>query len=278
MGTFRAVLRNRKAAWGLGILGFFVAVALLAPVIAPTSPSAMAFAPSEPPSWRHPLGTTATGQDIFAQVVWGSRLSLVVGLVTGAAATLLSVVVGLTAGYAGGVLDDVLTTLTNIFLVLPGLPLMIIVAAYVKVKGVVPIILVISVTGWAWGARLLRAQAMSLKSRDFVQASVVVGERPARIVFGELLPNLSGLIAANFFGAAVYAVLSEASLEFLGLGNVNVVTWGTMLYWAQNNQAILLGQWQWMAVPGLCIALLGTAFALINFAVDEVANPRLRVR
>lgn len=276
MSTSRAVLRHPKAMAGASILAFFALIALLAPLIAPASPTAMDFAPSQPPSWAHPFGTTALGQDILSQVIWGTRLSLLVGLVTGAVTTVLSTAVGLATGYFGGLVDEVLSAITNIFLVLPGLPLMIVVAAYVTVKGVVPIVLVISVTGWAWGARVLRSQALSLKSRDFVQAAVVVGERPARIIFFEMLPNMLSLIVANFFGAALYAVLSEAGLEFLGLGNVNVVTWGTILYWAQNNQAIILGQWQWMAVPGLCIAMLGTAFALINFAIDEVSNPRLR--
>lgn len=278
MSTLSAILHNPKALVGASILGAFALVAVLAPVIAPASPTAMDFTPSEPPSWKHPLGTTALGQDILSQVIWGTRLSLVVGVVTGGATTVLSTVIGLAAGYFGGLVDEVLSAITNIFLVLPGLPLMIVVAAYITVKGVVPIILVISIAGWAWGARVLRSQAMSLKSRDFVQASVVVGERSPRIIFAEILPNMLSLIVANFFGAALYAVLSEAGLEFLGLGNVNVVTWGTILYWAQNNQAILLGQWQWMAVPGLCIATLGTAFALINFAIDEVTNPRLRSR
>jgi len=144
------------------------------------------------------------------------------------------------------------------------------------VQSVVPIVVVISITGWAWGARVLRSQMMTLKNRDYVKAAIIAGESPLRIIFCEIFPNMLGLIVANFFGAALYAVLSEAGLEFLGLGNVNAVTWGTILYWAQNNQAMLMGQWQWMVVPGLLIAILGTSFALLNFAVDEMTNPRLR--
>ncbi len=258
------------------LLLFFVGVALLAPVLAPYSPKDTSFIPFDTGSAEHPLGTTALGEDVLSQLIWGTRLSLLVGLVAGAIATFVSVVIGLVSGYAGGILDEVLSTFTNIFLVIPGLPLLIIIAAYVNVEGVLPIIFVIAVTGWAWGARVLRAQTLSLRNRDFVQAARVVGEGGGRIVFAEILPNMLSLIAANFFGAALFAVLSEAGLEFLGLGDVGIVTWGTMLYWAQTNQAFLLNQWAWMIAPGVCIALLGTSFALLNFAIDEITNPKLR--
>lgn len=278
VNTLRALLQNRKAAFGMAIILVFTLIAILAPFLAPYDPTAMQFAPSQPPSAEHWLGTTASGQDIFSQVVWGTRASLVVGLVTGAITTVLSLLVGLTAGYFGGIIDDILSTVTNIFLVIPGLPLIIIIAAYITVKGTAPVIFVIAITGWAWGARVFRSQMMTLRNRDFVQAAVVVGEHPLRVIFAEIMPNMLSLIAANFFGAALYAVLSEAGLEFLGLGNVNAVTWGTVLYWAQNNQALMFGQWPWFATPGLFIALLGTAFAMMNFAIDEVTNPRLRKR
>ena len=270
------LVRNPKSLNGLVLLLFFVGVALLAPFIAPYSPKDTSFIPFDTGSAEHLLGTTALGEDVLSQLIWGTRLSLLVGLVAGAIATLVSVVIGLVSGYAGGIVDEVLSTFTNIFLVIPGLPLLIIIAAYVRVEGVLPIIFVISVTGWAWGARVLRAQTLSLRNRDFVEAARVVGEGGARIVFAEILPNMLSLIAANFFGAALFAVLSEAGLEFLGLGDVGIVTWGTMLYWAQTNQAFLLNQWAWMIAPGVCIALLGTSFALLNFAIDEITNPKLR--
>ena len=270
------LVRNPKSLTGLVLLLFFVGVALLAPVLAPYSPKDTSFIPFDPGSAAHPLGTTALGEDVLSQLIWGTRLSLLVGLVAGAVATFVSVVIGLVSGYAGGIVDEVLSTFTNIFLVIPGLPLLILIAAYVNVEGVLPIIFVIAVTGWAWGARVLRAQTLSLRNRDFVEAARVVGEGGGRIVFAEILPNMLSLIAANFFGAALFAVLSEAGLEFLGLGDVGIVTWGTMLYWAQTNQAFLLNQWAWMIAPGLCIALLGTSFALLNFAIDEITNPKLR--
>ena len=269
MGVCRV---NKKALVGGCILLFLALVAIFAPVIAPYGPNETRFFPSLPPSREHPLGTTSLGQDIFSQVVWGTRLTLTVGLVTGSICALISTTIGLVSGYFGGWVDELLSLITNVFLVLPGLPLMIIIAAYITVQSVVPIIVVISITGWAWGARVLRSQMLTLKNRDYVKAAIVAGEHPLRIIFVEILPNMLGLIVANFFGAALYAVLSEAGLEFLGLGNVNAVTWGTILYWAQNNQAMLLGQWQWMVVPGLLIAILGMSFALLNFAVDEMTT------
>lgn len=271
-------LHNKKAAVGICILLFFVIVAIFAPYIAPYSPTYMGFTPLQMSSRQHLLGTTAIGQDIFSRVIWGTRLSLFVGIIIGLIATMVSVIVGLTAGYFGGLVDDILVMITNIFLVIPGLPLMIIIAAYITVKGTVTIVFVISITGWAWGARVLRSQAMTLKNRDFVKASIVVGERPSHVIFSDIFPNMLSLVVANFFGVSLYAVLSEAGLEFLGLGDSSAVSWGTILYWSQNNNAMLFGLWQWMVVPGLCIALLGVSFALINFAIDEVTNPRLRKR
>lgn len=276
MESLNRAFRDRRAVVGALILIVLALMALLAPFLARYSPSALSNDTWLRPNADHWLGTTALGQDVFSQLVYGARLSLLVGLVTGLIATAISVVVGLASAFFGGLVDEVLGGISNIFLVLPGLPLVIVAAAYLQVSGVVPVIAVISFTGWAWGARVLRSQALSLRNRDFVQAAIASGEGPMRVIFAEILPNMVGLIAANFFGAALYAVLAEAGLEFLGVGDVSQVTWGTMLYWAQSSQALLQGAWAWIAAPGLCIAALGTAFALLNFAVDEVANPRLR--
>jgi peptide/nickel transport system permease protein len=153
---------------------------------------------------------------------------------------------------------------------------LIILAAYLRDGSLSVLIAVIVVTGWAWGAKVLRAQAIALRNRPYVEAARISGEGRWRIVLSHVIPNMLGIIVSNFFGAALFAVLAEAGLEFLGLGNINDVTWGTMLYWASEADAVLLGQWVWLLVPGLCLALLGTAFGLLNFAVDEIANPRLR--
>jgi peptide/nickel transport system permease protein len=272
----RAFFANRLAVAGLVILVLFGLGALLAPVIAPYSPTYFDFHPMLPPSVQHPLGTTLQGTDMFSQLVYGARSSLEVALVTGGIIAVVLVLMGIFSGYVGGWVDAVLSTVTNIFLVVPGLVLLIIIAAYLPSRGLTTIIVILAITGWAWGARVLRAQAISLRDRPFVEAARLSGESRWRIVLTHIVPNMFGILVANFFGAALYAVIAEAGLEFLGLGNVNNVTWGTMLYWAEQENAMLLGQWLNLLLPGLCILLLGTAFGLLNFAVDQVANPRLR--
>jgi peptide/nickel transport system permease protein len=272
----RAFFANRLAVAGLVILVLFGLAALLAPVIAPYSPTYFDFRPMLSPSVQHPLGTTLQGTDMFSQLVYGARSSLEVALVTGGIIAVVQVLMGIFSGYVGGWADAVLSTVTNIFLVVPGLVLLIIIAAYLPSRGLTTIIVILAITGWAWGARVLRAQAISLRDRPFVEAARLSGESRWRIVLTHIVPNMFGILVANFFGAALYAVIAEAGLEFLGLGNVNNVTWGTMLYWAEQENAMLLGQWLNLLLPGLCILLLGTAFGLLNFAVDQVANPRLR--
>jgi len=270
------LVRNRKAAAGLGLFGFFVAVAILAPLLAPYDPHALQFTQMLQPSRTHLLGTTGTGQDIFSQLVWSARESLVIALGAGLGATVVSVIVGVTAAYMGGLWDHFLNLFTDVFLVLPTLPLMIIMGTYLNNRGLVVLIGVIIVTGWSYGARQLRSQALSLRNREFLEAARVRGERRLYIIVFEVLPNMTSLIVAIFFGAALYAVLAAAGLQFIGLGDPNSLSGGTMLYWAQANGALLAGSPWWVLAPGLCIAALGAAFALINYAFDELSNPALR--
>jgi peptide/nickel transport system permease protein len=276
--NWREFRHNHRAMTGASILAVFVVVAVFAPLIVPYSPTAIRFTPLLPPDGHHWLGTTVNGQDIFSQVIWGARASLFVGFACAALISAIQLVMGVFAGYVGGLFDTVASAVTNVFLVLPALPLLIILAAYLQGGSVFVLIAVIVVTGWAWGAKVLRAQAITLRERPFVQASRISGESSWHIVLTHIVPNMLGIIVSNFFGAALFAVLAEAGLEFIGLGNINDVTWGTMLYWAQEGDAILLGQWVWLLVPGLCLALVGTSLGLLNFAVDEIANPRLRRR
>lgn len=276
----RAVLSNPRAIVGATILGFFIVIALLAPVISPYSPNNINFAIGLGPSWKHWLGTTAAGQDILSQLIWGTRASVSVGLLTGALICLVQLLMGIFAGYVGGLTDTALAMVTNVFLVLPALPLLIVLSAYLQGSGgsgSTPVLIgVITITGWAWGARVLRSQAIALRDRPFVEAARISGEGRWHIVLSHIVPNMLGIMVANFFGAALFAVLAEAGLEFIGLGNINTVTWGTMLYWAQNDEATLMGLWSWLLMPGLCILLFGTALGLLNFAIDEIANPSLR--
>ncbi len=267
---------NHKATIGICIVLFFVLVALFGPLFIHTDPGALTDDVLLPPSASHWLGTTQTGQDVFSQLVVGTRVSILWGFATGLVVTALSVMVGLTAGYLGGFVDDVLTLLINIFLVLPGFPLAVVLAAYLPSKGPLTVALVIALTSWAYQARVLRAQTLSMRHRDFVESARSNGESTWRIIFYEIFPNEIAIVAAGFVSTAIYVILAAAGLEFLGLGDVNVIDWGTMFYWAQNNDALLLGAWWWYVAPGAFIAVLGAGLALINFGIDEVANPRLR--
>lgn len=273
---WRIFTLNKKTTVGLSIILFFLVVALVGPLLTHVDPNALSNDILQPPSSTHWLGTTQTGQDIFAQLMSGTRVSIIWGFMTGLLVVAISIVIGLTAGYMGGFVDDLLSLLINIFLVLPGFPLAIVLAAYVPAKGPVTVALVIALTSWAYNARVLRSQTLSMKNRDFVEASKANGESTWRIIFAEIFPNEIAIVASGFVGTVIYVILTAAGLEFLGLGDVTVVDWGTMFYWAQNNDALLQGAWWWYVAPGACIALLGAGLAFVNFGIDEIANPRLR--
>lgn len=260
---------------GLGIVVFFALVAVFGSFLV-RDPNAFSQAQSLPPNGRFWLGTTPAGQDVFAQLVVSTRATLEIGAGAGLLATVVSVVVGIAGGYAGGWVDELLSLVSNVVLVIPGLPLVIVVSAFLRTNSVLSIILVIAVTSWAASARVLRAQTLSMRNRDYVLASKAAGEPGWRIVFVEILPGELPIIVSQFIFATIFAVLTQAGLAFLGLGDVNLLTWGNMLHFAQNDEALSIGAWWWFIPPGLCIALLGAGLALINFGLDEVLNPRLR--
>ncbi|MDK1472034.1 ABC transporter permease [Streptomyces sp. 549] len=269
-------LRGGKTRVGLAILGFFILMAVAGPWLAPYDPDQMSDDILQPPSGAHWFGTTQTGQDVFSQILVGTRGVLVVGFTAAFFATLLAVAIGVSAGFLGGVADEVLSALSNVFLVIPGLPLIIIIASFVEDASDLLIALVISLTAWAWGARVLRAQTMSLRRRDYVEAARATGEPTWRIIVFEVMPNLTAVIASGFVGTVIFAVLLEITLAFIGVADISNWNWGTVLFWAQSNQALAQGAWWWFVPAGLCIALLGTALSLINFGIDEFVNPRLR--
>lgn len=271
----RALLRNRKAVVGLSILVVFIVMAAIAPVVFPEDPSRIGSAGATPPGAAHLLGTTAKGQDVLALTMWGARSSLFVGFVAGICATVLAVFIGLASAYFGRAVDDVLGLVTNVFLLVPGLPLLVILAAFLP-PGLGTVIVVLAITGWAGGARVLRSQAMSIRGKDYVAAAIVTGERPLRIMLRDILPNMASIVMMTLLGSIIGAIGAQAGLEFLGLGDSNTVSWGTNLFWATSDGSLMLGQW-WIFVPsGLAIALVAFALALCNYAVDEITNPRLR--
>ncbi|HUO75121.1 MAG TPA: ABC transporter permease [Solirubrobacteraceae bacterium] len=271
----RVVLRNRKATAGAVILLVMVFVAAFPGLIAPYDPQATRFPPNLLPSSAHLLGTTQIGQDVLSQLIWSTRLTLVVTLVVSVIATFLSMIVGVTAAYAGGITDRVLTLVIDVFLILPVLPLLILLAAYLP-PGVSSLIIVLCITSWAFQARQLRSQGLSIRNRDFLVAARVRGERPLYIILVEIVPTMTSLLAASFLGLAVYVVGFAASLQFLGLGNSGELMWGTMLYNAQQAAALEAGNPWWALAPGAAVALLGAGFALLNYAFDEIGNPALR--
>lgn len=274
LAFLRSLFSQGKAVFGIVILVIFLGIALFAPLIAPGDPSRLVARQNQPPSAEHWLGTTGQGQDVFTQVVRGSRVSLAVGFTVGFLITVLGLVVGMTAGYLGGMADGLINVFTNVFLIIPSLPLLITLASFLP-PGILTVTFVLTVTSWAWPARVFRSQTLSLREKDFVSASVVSGEGTPRILFSEILPNMMSLVVSSFFGNVIYAIGADVGLAFLGFENVTTVSWGTMLYWAQNNSALLQGAWWTFVPPGVCIALVAFGTTMLIYAVDEVTNPRL---
>ena len=271
----RALLGNRKAAVGALILLAMLFAAAFPGLIAPDDPHATAFAPNANPSSAHLLGTTQLGEDVFSQLIWSTRLTLLVTLAVSAIATCISTVVGVSAAYFGGVIDRVLTVVTDVFLILPVLPLLILLAAYLP-PGVTSLSIVLVITSWAFQARQLRSQGLSVRNREYLVAARARGERAPYIILVEIVPTMTSLLAASFLALCVYIVGFAAALQFLGLGNSGQLMWGTMLYNAQQSAALEAGNAWWALGPGAAVALLGAGFALLNYAFDEVGNPALR--
>jgi peptide/nickel transport system permease protein len=267
---------NRKATAGLVMLGTFAVLAVIGPWITPYDPSQRSSDLVRPPSGAHWFGTTHLGQDIFSQVLAGTRSVIFVGLGAGIVATVLAVLVGVTSGYLSGASGEGLSALSNVFLVIPALPLIIIVTSTLPETGNLTIALVIGFTSWAWGARVLRAQTLSLRRRDYVEAARATGESTWRIIVFEILPNLTAVIASGFVSTVIFAVISEITLAFIGISPGDDWNWGTILFWAQGQQALAQGAWWWFVPAGLAIALLGTSLSLLNFGIDEFVSPRLR--
>src|ERR1039458_9861095 len=268
--------RSPKIIAGLLMLAAFLILAIVGPIVAPYDPSASLSTTNgtpQPPSAAHWLGTTQTQQDVFSQLLVGARSTILVALLSGIAATILSVLIGVSAGYLRGRwADDFLSMLANFFLVMPALPLLIVIFGFLPPSqntDDVLIGLIIAITGWAWGARVLRAQTLSLRSRDYVESARIIGERGWRIIGFEILPNLTPFVASSFLFTVLYGVGTYTALAFLGLVNPNHWSWGGMLFEAQEVDAEISGYWWWYLPPGLAVAFLGTALALLNFGIDR---------
>ena len=268
--------RSAKVRAGLIIVIFFIALATIGPLLVGSPPGATSADVLSPPSLNHWMGTTQLGEDVLSQFVNGARVSMLVGLFAAIFSKIFAMLIGLIGGYFGGVADDALYIVTAVFLVIPGLPLLIVFTAYLPSRGLFSIAIVIAITSWAGTARVLRAQTMTVRNRDFVEAARATGESRWRIIWGEVIPNELPLIASSFLFMVISGILAEAGLSFLGLGSLTTISWGSMLYFAEAAQAFLYGAWWWYVPPGLAIAVIGAGMALINFGIDEYANPRLR--
>ena len=267
---------NLAASIGSIIVATMILLSVFAGSIAENDPNKRVARGHQPPSAELLLGSTRSGKDVLSQVLHGGKISLLVAFSAAMITTVIAVAVGISAGYFGGRVDEILMSFTNIVLVFPQLPLLIIIAAFVGQVGPMVIALIIGLSSWAWGARVIRSQTMVIRNKEFVIAAEVMGESKLRIMFVEILPNLVSIVVGGAIGTCIYALMAEAGLEFLGLGDPTIITWGTMLFWAQSNSAFIVGAWWDMVVPGTAIAIFGGGLALLNMSIDQLSNPKLK--
>lgn len=267
---------NPAAIIGTAIVGTILVACLSAPLLADNDPNRRVARGHQPPSAELYFGSTRAGKDVFSQVLYGGRVSLMVAFTAAIMTTAIALTIGVTSGYFGGKIDETMMAVTNIFLVLPQLPLLIILAAFLGEVGPFVIAVILGLTSWPWGARVMRSQTLALRNKEFIIAAEVMGESKWRIIAVEIIPNLISLVAGMFVGTALYAIGAQAGLEFLGLGDPTVVSWGTMLYWAQSSAAFIVGAWWDFIAPGAVIALTGGGLALLNISIDQVSNPKLK--
>jgi peptide/nickel transport system permease protein len=276
-GWLLLLWRNRKSRVGMLMVASMVVFALIAPLISVAHPNEFnLLAAKQAPSWHHLFGTTDQGSDIFSQVALGARRSLLLGFAAALLATGLAATLGVTAAYSGGLVDDVINFFINVFLVIPAIPLLVVISGFMKERGTWTMVVVLAAVLWAFEARILRGQALLLKNRDFVLAAKSSGESTRRIVFAELMPNMISRIAAGFVLVFYIALLVDAGLEFLGLGDMTGTSWGITLYWAQVNSTVLQGEWWPFFFPGAALAFTVLGLVLLLAGIDEISNPRLR--
>ncbi|HET6831148.1 MAG TPA: ABC transporter permease [Solirubrobacterales bacterium] len=264
-----------RGRFGIGVLALFTFMAIFGSLIAPYDPDASSLDVLEAPSWDHWLGTTESGADVFSQILVGTRVSMIVGFAAAVISALLGSIVGLAGGYFGGWTDRILDSFENWFLVIPTLPLMIVLARILD-PSLVVLIAVIGLTSWAGTGRIVRAQVLTLRERAFVERARAMGAGDVYIIKTHILPNTLPLIFANTVLIVAVAILSEAALSFLGLGDPTRISWGTMLENAFSSGAPSAGAWWYVIPPGLCITMLVLAVALIGFLFEEYVNPRLQ--
>ncbi len=288
--TIYFMLTNKRFVGGMIFIVAMVLIAILGPWLARLElnwyleesgtknldPTANIGIPYSPPSSRHWLGTNSFGQDVFMQLVFGLRSSLLIGIIGGGLATLIGLIVGFVSGYSGGMMDELLMMLTNIMLVIPTMAVLIIIAAYLPYRGVLIESIIIGLTGWPWTARAVRSETLSLKSRDFVHLARISAVKPLRIIFGEIAPNMLSYVFMVFILQFGGSILAAVGLDFIGLGPTRGTSLGLMLQQAVLWNAIQLGMWWWIIPPGAIITAIVAALYTVNTGLDEAFNPKLR--
>ena len=269
-------LRNTRLRVGLVVVLFFVLLALFGPLLVKYGTEEYAGSGAQPPSAEFWFGTTTFGQDVFSQFIHGLRATFLVGLVAGGLGTLIGVVIGFVAGYRGGLVDEVLNALTNIVLVIPTLAILLIIAAYLEVRGILTESIFIGCTAWPWAARAIRAQTFSLRTREFVDLARLGGMTSRKIIFTEIAPNMMSYLVMTFILQFGGAILAAATLDFIGLGPTDTISLGLIMQYSVLWGALQLGQWWWFVPPGLAITLIVGAMYIMNVGLDEVFNPKLR--
>ena len=272
---WKSYRRSKLGLAGLVLFAFIVSVALLAPFIAPYDPFASVGPPFGAPSVSHILGTNDAGQDIFSELLYGARTSLLVGISAALIVTALGTFVGLAAAYLGGIIESILMRITDIFLLVPDLPFIMILALYLG-PSVWNIVLAIGILWWSVTARVIRSIVLTIKEEPFIDAAKAIGASNRKIMLSEILPHTIPVIIVGVIRFTGFGVLYEAGLSFLGLGDPTVNSWGTMLHFAQARGAFLRGMWWWFFPPGLCISLTIISFTLISFSLDRILNPKMR--
>jgi peptide/nickel transport system permease protein len=274
------LVQNHYLFSGIIVVTGVLILAIVGQFVHPYNPYA-SFASNLPPSSSHFLGTNFFGNDIWSQYLVGIWPTLEVSFLGAALALVIAIFMGLFGGYYKGMKNETVAFFINVFLLIPGLPLAIVISSDLEAShanlGVLSLVVVIVITGWAYGARTIRSQAMSISSRDYIRFIKHTGESDLRIIFREIFPSLLSYIGYVFTNLIVFAILLETSLLFLGLGNETIISLGSILYFANTYSGILLQEWWWFIPPGITIAVIGVGFGLISLGLDTIANPSLRV-
>ncbi|MGB9729984.1 MAG: ABC transporter permease [Thermoplasmata archaeon] len=271
----RSLKKSRMGIIGWGIIVFFVLIAVLAPIISPYNPNATTNAYLSPPSLTHPFGTNQLGQDLFSQNIYAARISLLVGLSAGFFTTIIGLLIGLFSGYYGGILDEILMRITDFFLVVPAIVLMIVISALIG-GSTISVILIIGGLSWPITARTIRSMVLSIKEQPYIESAKANNGGSIYIMFRHILPNVMPVVFANASLSIANGIFSQAALVFIGVGDISDLSWGIIMHFAYDTGTITTGQWWYIVPPGLFIVILIIGFTFLSSSFESIFNPRVR--